>query len=135
MSDAEKTGKKNKTTKKASARGLGRGLSALMADVSVPSAPELRPEIETKSVASTPQSASTVSTQDAAPHATKSEALNPNSKNVQFIAINRLERNPDQPRKIFNEADMAELTNSIREKGVLQPFSKSAWSKMSSGPI
>ena len=46
----------------------------------------------------------------------------PSSKQVQFIAISRLERNPDQPRKIFNEADMGELTNSIREKGVLQPI-------------
>ena len=43
---------KNKPVKKqAKARGLGRGLSALMADVSVPT----EPEIETKSAPAPPQ--------------------------------------------------------------------------------
>jgi ParB family chromosome partitioning protein len=37
------------------------------------------------------------------------------------IPIELIHRNPDQPRRRFAEAEIAELANSIREKGVLQP--------------
>lgn len=37
------------------------------------------------------------------------------------IPIELLRRNPDQPRRNFPEADLEELAQSIREKGVLQP--------------
>lgn len=111
MSDAKKP-----TKKKASARGLGRGLSALMADVSVPLSPETQPE--NKVPAPEVKTAVTPPT----PTAVEIETPDPKSKQVQFISISRLDRNPDQPRKIFNETDMAELTNSIRHKGVLQPI-------------
>ena len=110
MSETEKTPKK--APKKASARGLGRGLSALMADVSVPSA-----EPTLSSTASAPSSA-TSQTDIAA----VSDTPDANSRLVQFIAISRLDRNPDQPRKIFNEKDLEELTDSIRRQGVLQPI-------------
>ena len=36
--------------------------------------------------------------------------------------IELIHRNPDQPRQTFDEADLADLTESIREKGVLQPI-------------
>ena len=36
--------------------------------------------------------------------------------------IELLRRNPDQPRRTFREEDLIELSNSIREKGVLQPI-------------
>lgn len=36
--------------------------------------------------------------------------------------IELLRRNPDQPRKTFDETDLDELANSIRERGVLQPI-------------
>lgn len=36
--------------------------------------------------------------------------------------IEILKRNPDQPRRTFREEDLEELSNSIREKGVLQPI-------------
>jgi len=114
MSDENKP---KKTKKKASARGLGRGLSALMADVSAPAASKTAHEI-----VQAPAKASVMETKSVSADPAQEAALNPNSKNVQFISISRLERNPDQPRKIFNEADLAELTHSIREKGVLQPI-------------
>ena len=116
MSDAKKPVKK-----KASARGLGRGLSALMADVSVPSTPEPAAKPKPKSKAKNNPAPTQLETKSAVP-APASEALEPSSKQVQFISISRLDRNPDQPRKMFNEADMAELTNSIAQKGVLQPI-------------
>ena len=67
-------------------RGLGRGLSALMADVT-----------ETQSVAE----------QGAA---------------EQFIPIEKISPNPEQPRKRFDPEDLQDLANSIREKGVIQPL-------------
>ena len=127
MSGSNKPNKNKKTpkgtAKKASARGLGRGLSALMADVSVSSAlePAKAPAPKTKAASSKRKPAKTAASKTA-PSKTESAAEAPNSKQIQFISISRLERNPEQPRKIFNEADMAELTNSIREKGVLQPI-------------
>ena len=70
-------------------RGLGRGLSALMADVDVP----------TK--------------QSSQPAATRAETL---------IPVDRIEPNPDQPRRTFTDDALKELASSIAEKGVLQPL-------------
>ncbi|CAN5658931.1 hypothetical protein BH23CHL7_BH23CHL7_21500 [soil metagenome] len=41
--------------------------------------------------------------------------------NVRLIQLDRIEPNPDQPRMNFDEDALAELANSIREHGVLQP--------------
>lgn len=38
------------------------------------------------------------------------------------VPIELLRRNPDQPRRSFAEAELAELAGSIREKGILQPL-------------
>ena len=70
-------------------RGLGRGLSALMADVA---------EAETA--------------------ATERRATG----SGQQIAIERIRPNPDQPRKRFDQDELDDLANSIREKGVIQPL-------------
>ena len=92
--------------KKTSARGLGRGLSALMSDVSPLSEEK---EIENKSKEKE-------QARDAA------EAPDLNSRRVQFLSIDRLERNPDQPRRYFDKEKLSELTESIKTKGVLQPI-------------
>jgi ParB family chromosome partitioning protein len=73
-------------------RGLGRGLSALLDEAEAVAAP---------GAAGVADGARTGS--DEAP-------------------IELLRRNPDQPRRQFGEAEMEELTDSIREKGVLQPI-------------
>jgi ParB family chromosome partitioning protein len=41
---------------------------------------------------------------------------------AQEMPIELLRRNPDQPRRQFDQADLDELADSIREKGVLQPI-------------
>ncbi|WP_427453287.1 ParB/RepB/Spo0J family partition protein [Litorimonas sp. WD9-15] len=109
MSDEKK--KPNK--KKASDRGLGRGLSALMADISVPSddveTSAGQPPLETKSVPSYGMALS-----HKKPETEK--------RAIQFISIARLTRNPDQPRKRFDQRELEELTESIKEKGLLQPI-------------
>ena len=117
MANTENTPKKP-VKKKAKDRGLGRGLSALMSDISIPTEPAPAEPVETKSAE--PVAETTAPTP--APQVSVPETPDPSSKQVQFISISRLERNPDQPRKIFNEADMVELTNSISRQGVLQPI-------------
>jgi len=73
-------------------RGLGRGLSALLGENEV------------------------------------SATLDPNAAQPAgagwslMVPIELLHANPDQPRKIFAEAELDELANSIREKGVIQPL-------------
>ncbi|KEO54359.1 ParB/RepB/Spo0J family partition protein [Thioclava pacifica] len=69
-------------------RGLGRGLSALMADV------DLNPREPT-----------------AAPRRAE-----------QYVPVERIEPNPDQPRRDFEPGALEELAASIREKGVIQPL-------------
>ncbi|MCZ4255744.1 ParB/RepB/Spo0J family partition protein [Sulfitobacter sp. G21635-S1] len=69
-------------------RGLGRGLSALMSDVT-----------ESERVA-----AQGIAAAD------------------QFVPIERISPNPDQPRKHFEQSDLNDLASSIREKGVIQPL-------------
>ncbi|MEO8241795.1 MAG: ParB/RepB/Spo0J family partition protein [bacterium] len=67
--------------------GLGRGLSALMADVALSS----------EAVA------------EAAPSATS-------------LPVEMIVPNPDQPRRDFSESSLAELADSIRQKGIVQPL-------------
>ncbi len=68
-------------------RGLGRGLSALMADVAV-----------------------------------DGQSAAPDRRELRRIPIDRIEANPDQPRRAFDEAALADLAASVREKGVIQPL-------------
>lgn len=69
-------------------RGLGRGLSALMADIEPP-----------------------VSEKPA-------ETL----QSDRLVAIERIQPNPDQPRRDFDKDDLSDLAASIRAKGVIQPL-------------
>lgn len=71
-------------------RGLGRGLSALMADVTADTAPAVR--------------------DNSAPRADM------------MVPIESIVPNPDQPRRKFDAAKLSELSDSVREKGVIQPL-------------
>jgi ParB family chromosome partitioning protein len=71
-------------------RGLGRGLSALMADIPT--------EPEASAAASGARYADLI------------------------VPIEKVVPNPDQPRRQFVQDDLDDLTNSIREKGVIQPL-------------
>ncbi|WP_424832142.1 ParB/RepB/Spo0J family partition protein [Ruegeria sp.] len=75
--------------KKSKSRGLGRGLSALMADV-------------------------TTEAEGLAP----SEPRRPDLK----VPIEKLQANPDQPRRTFSQEQLDELAASIKEKGIIQPL-------------
>jgi ParB family transcriptional regulator, chromosome partitioning protein len=73
------------TDKKVKPRGLGRGLSALMSDV----------------------------TADPAVSASGADLS---------VPIERVIANPNQPRRDFDQADLDDLTASIRRNGILQPL-------------
>lgn len=70
-------------------RGLGRGLSALMADV----------------------------TQEAS-----DSEQNGRRRPEQFVPIERVFPNPNQPRRRFAEEELKDLAASIAEKGIIQPL-------------
>jgi ParB family chromosome partitioning protein len=50
--------------------------------------------------------------------------INPTGATLRYrvLPIEAIERNPDQPRKVFNDAALEELAVSIKNKGVLQPI-------------
>lgn len=45
------------------------------------------------------------------------------SSAISDIELSRISPNPDQPRTLFDEESLAELANSIRELGIIQPLS------------
>ncbi|MDZ4775176.1 MAG: ParB/RepB/Spo0J family partition protein [Alphaproteobacteria bacterium] len=130
-------------------RGLGRGLSALLGETSFghsqPRAPEPQPRVEPPAPqpaayapieppAFTPVSTHTPP-EPVAPPTTVTQfptptpsvppetaAALPPTIIARAIAIDLIQRNPNQPRKRFDEADLAELADSIRSRGVLQPI-------------
>lgn len=80
---------------KAKPSRLGKGLSALIGEVEA---------------TTTPSAPSPVSSDDAAPTATNE------------IAILDIRPNPAQPRRTFSEAELEELAQSVKTRGVLQPI-------------
>ena len=83
--------------KKSKTRGLGRGLSTLMADVKV-------------------------------------EALMPKAEQNRVdlsLPIEKIQPNPDQPRRMFSDDNLAELAASIKAKGIIQPLIVRKSSKVS----
>ena len=101
--------------------GLGRGLEALFGEVSVNpdeligeprevAAEQTEPAAETKRKKTSPGSRA-----KAAEKADDGDA-------VRYIDVHSLAPNRDQPRKEFDREKIAELADSIREHGVIQPI-------------
>ena len=53
---------------------------------------------------------------------TTEEAVVADARTLKHLPIEFLVRNQRNPRRTFDEADLGDLTNSIREKGLLQPI-------------
>lgn len=49
-------------------------------------------------------------------------APTPSTNGLKIVSITQLKPNPFQPRKVFDPQELEDLTNSIREKGILQPL-------------
>jgi ParB family chromosome partitioning protein len=91
--------------KKPERRGLGRGLSALLGDA--------EGDIGT---APTSTAATTISGTPSL------QASGPAGQYPASAPIEKIHSNPDQPRRDFPEAEMNELTASIRQRGIIQPI-------------
>jgi ParB family chromosome partitioning protein len=50
------------------------------------------------------------------------DGAGPDRSGRQMAPIELIRRNPDQPRRVFNEEEIDALAQSIRQKGVLQPI-------------
>ena len=102
-------------------KGLGRGLDALFPEkpaekkpVPKPITKEVNPKQEAKSVKTTvPASDKKEMTADAPTEVKKTEML---------VKISKVEPNRTQPRKQFDEDALVELSESIKQFGILQPL-------------
>jgi ParB family chromosome partitioning protein len=89
-------------------RGLGKGLSALLPDEAAEN--------------------STVPEGKQASQIEKKEGIEEPGRDTKertgeiLIATEKLKANPNQPRKNFNEEELAELSDSIRQQGIIQPI-------------
>ena len=81
--------------------GLGRGLDALFADAV--------PVAKTDSIAQKPADKPAAETKET-------------GESVRYLSIHDVKPNANQPRKSFNEEKIAELADSIRENGIIQPI-------------
>lgn len=52
----------------------------------------------------------------------KDENVKKNADGVEYVKIGKVEPNPNQPRKTFNEDELQELADSIKLHGVIQPI-------------
>jgi len=114
---------------------LGRGLEALLnasnqpavtteqqvASIPFPNKTEASPQ---KSVTETNegQSNQPVANSTIAPSATVIDAIDSNSGDLKHLNVNEIEENPFQPRREFNESEIASLSASLTEHDMLQPI-------------
>jgi ParB family chromosome partitioning protein len=82
----------------ASRNPLGRGLNALLQDADLNTAAELRPN-----------------------GAPLPDGIEQRENGALFVALDLLKPNPKQPRSDFDDEALAELAESIKENGVIQP--------------
>lgn len=112
---------------------LGRGLGALIPGAgdkeSVPAAtPPATPAANPSgqpNAPQTPSTASTTATASTAPTAPTARnadsAARAGSSGPTLLRVDTIDANPEQPRRIFNEAHLKELSDSIKLHGILQP--------------
>lgn len=91
-------------------KALGRGLSAL-----------LNSSDENESVSSKPKKSSVSKLQDV-DTTTKPKPKFKSFKSVSEISIASIQTNPFQPRSLFDEEQLNELAQSIKELGIIQPI-------------
>jgi ParB family transcriptional regulator, chromosome partitioning protein len=77
-------------------KALGRGLAALMGD--------------------------SISSSTTRTHAAQANPEPLKARGMDTVEIEKIEPNPEQPRKIFEPSKLAELAQSIKEMGVIQPI-------------
>lgn len=91
-------------------RRLGRGLEALLGRSPEPAA------VEPQSEQATPEQTQTLSLYEGVGHITRGE------DGQQWLELSAVDPNPYQPRQDFQETEIADLCDSIRAHGFLQPI-------------
>lgn len=106
--------------KKPTRPALGRGLSALVSTTStqVPTAPQA--QVAAPSASTAPPS--NADTPTVANYPQPSEVVELSGKGLTLLPISQLRANPNQPRQDFSDQEIAELSESIKVLGVLQPI-------------
>lgn len=113
-------------------RGLGRGLSALIPEsdfdmlnsvargeaTAIPVEPT-NAEATSSEALPTEEAPRTFRVGERPPEA---DGINAPSADIRYIAVDKIEANPFQPRQIFSEEELEDLASSIKEHGVLQPI-------------
>ncbi|KAB0578290.1 ParB family chromosome partitioning protein [Fusobacterium naviforme] len=97
-----------KKTAAKSRRGLGKGLKLLMGDIEEEN---LKTDTEEKQAEEETVSGNT--------EAHKSAAVETGER---LVKLSEIYANENQPRKSFDASDLAELTSSVRQYGILQPL-------------
>lgn len=82
-------------------RGLGKGLDALFGDMEVNITPE---------------------TSEDGGKESKNTTIADSNEGINYIDINNIKPNSNQPRKTFDESKLEELAESIKEHGLIQPL-------------
>jgi ParB family chromosome partitioning protein len=109
--------------------GLGRGLAALIpTSAPVPEEPAEQPgEARTVSLVPPPVTTSPFSAPSAAPARSTEPtetggALGVPGAQLREVSVDDVIPNPKQPRQVFDEESLEELSHSVREFGLLQPI-------------
>lgn len=106
--------------------GLGRGLSALIPDQPVvdPDDDDTRPHEGAPSIATPVEDAARVAGSADGPAAPEGETavMATGAIPASTVPIDEIVPNPQQPRTVMNEDELAELASSIGEHGIIQPL-------------
>ncbi len=94
-------------------KGLGKGLDSLISN-------EYTSNVEKETVEN--RKSTNVSTKNNQNVEKNGENSESGIREAQFLPIRKIERNLEQPRQIFDEEQLSELAESIKQYGVLQPL-------------
>ena len=96
--------------------GLGRGMDALMGEAEHQAQNDSEPSVDQI------QSAPKASLKRSAKSANIPDAIETDENGTLWVDPNLLKPNPHQPRQVFDEAELKELSDSIVEHGIVQPI-------------
>ena len=105
--------------KKPARPALGRGLSALVSTTAAAPVPVMATGGEAASSRAEP---SNIDGGESIVCPQPTQPVDSLSKGVTFLPISQLRANPNQPRQDFSDQEIAELSDSIKTLGVLQPI-------------
>ena len=96
--------------------GLGRGMDALMGEAEHQAQNDSEPSVDQI------QSAPKASLKRSAKSANIPDTIETDENGTLWVDPNLLKPNPHQPRQVFDEAELKELSDSIVEHGIVQPI-------------